>query len=268
MLSQQSMKLRCACGPKPAQHAERTRKPMCIQATAVAVTTDGGQGSLGPQTYTRMRLKTKADCRLGVSIYPEFAYNAVGGGGWARVEAQGGSLLHVTFDPQVLSPAPVQPSPANPELLPQAVIIPDLSWRTASLFKVPIPPPLNIAITPLKLQGTVDLATGQMELQFDANFVFSAGPLYTAPPLVVRTLLTTEDTQGSFRKATGQRIVGSIVKWVAAGYVVHGGRVGFGGHVGLVGTATVDKTGDLFLDNFLLLPTDALAIMSAELEFA
>ncbi|KAL6757422.1 hypothetical protein V8C86DRAFT_1691158, partial [Haematococcus lacustris] len=98
------------------------------------------------------------------------------------------------------------------------------------------------------LQGTVDLATGQMELQFDANFVFSAGPLYTAPPLVVRTLLTTEDTQGSFRKATGQRIVGSIVK--------------------LVGTATVDKTGDLFLDNFLLLPTDALAIMSAELEFA
>ncbi|GFH27410.1 uncharacterized protein HaLaN_25727 [Haematococcus lacustris] len=93
-----------------------------------------------------------------------------------------------------------------PELLPQAVIIPDLSWRTASLFKVPIPPPLNIAITPLKLEGTVDLATGQMELQFDANFVFSAGPL-------------------------------------------------------LVGTATVDKTGDLFLDNFLLLPTDALAIM-------
>ncbi|KAJ9527556.1 hypothetical protein QJQ45_025831 [Haematococcus lacustris] len=87
-----------------------------------------------------------------------------------------------------------------------------------------------------------------MELQFDANFVFSAGPLYTAPPLVVRTLLTTEDTQGTFRKATGQRIVGSLVK--------------------LVGTATVDKTGDLFLDNFLLLPTDALAIMSAELEFA
>ncbi|KAJ9527560.1 hypothetical protein QJQ45_025834 [Haematococcus lacustris] len=169
---------------------------MCLQAAAVAVTTDGGQGSPDPQTYTRMRLKTKADCRLGVSIYPEFAYNAVGGGGWARVEAQGGSLLHVTFDPQ----------------------------------------------------GTVDLATGQMELQFDANFVFSAGPLYTAPPLVVRTLLTTEDTQGTFRKATGQRIVGSLVK--------------------LVGTATVDKTGDLFLDNFLLLPTDALAIMSAELEFA
>ncbi|GFH27409.1 hypothetical protein HaLaN_25726 [Haematococcus lacustris] len=65
------MIVRCRCGPKPAQHAGRTRKPMCLQAAAVAVTTDGGQGSPDPQIYTRMRLKTKADCRLGVSIYPE-----------------------------------------------------------------------------------------------------------------------------------------------------------------------------------------------------
>jgi hypothetical protein len=35
----------------------------------------------------------------------------------------------------------------------------------------------------------------------------------------------------------------------------------------LAGVAGVEKTGDLFLDSFLLLPADALALMSADLEF-
>lgn len=35
----------------------------------------------------------------------------------------------------------------------------------------------------------------------------------------------------------------------------------------LVGVSNVPKTGDAFMDTFLMLPTDALAIMSAEFEF-
>lgn len=35
----------------------------------------------------------------------------------------------------------------------------------------------------------------------------------------------------------------------------------------LVGVATVEPTGDGFLDGFLMLPNDALAVMSAELMF-
>ncbi len=35
----------------------------------------------------------------------------------------------------------------------------------------------------------------------------------------------------------------------------------------LAGTAQVEKTGDAFMDTFLMLPTDALAIMSAQLTF-
>jgi hypothetical protein len=31
--------------------------------------------------------------------------------------------------------------------------------------------------------------------------------------------------------------------------------------------SNIDKTGDLFMDNFLMLPADALALMSGELEF-
>ena len=34
-------------------------------------------------------------------MYPTFAYNAVGGGGYAQVEDLGNGLLRLTFDPNV-----------------------------------------------------------------------------------------------------------------------------------------------------------------------
>lgn len=33
----------------------------------------------------QVRLNTRSDCELAVSIYPTFAYNAAGGGGWGTV---------------------------------------------------------------------------------------------------------------------------------------------------------------------------------------
>ncbi len=60
-------------------------------------------------------------------------------------------------------------------------------------------------------------------------------------------MLTTEGTQGRTLSATGQRLVGN------SGV--------------LVGTATVERTGDGLMDNFLQLPADALAVMSCEFMF-
>jgi hypothetical protein len=71
------------------------------------------------------------------------------------------------------------------------------------------------------MQGTIDRATGIVELEFDALFDFSAKPFYSAPSLVVRTLLTTEAVQGRFRSATGQRMdAAGNARWGLAGCAV------------------------------------------------
>lgn len=127
------------------------------------------------------------------------------------------------------------------------LVIPDLSYRTTSIIGVPMPPPLNIAISPQKLEGDINLATGQIDLMFESNFCFTVGGLYQAPPLVVRTVLTTESSSGEMRQATGKRLQS--------------------GHARLVGVARVPRVEELFTDTFLMLPTDALAILSAEFEF-
>lgn len=96
------------------------------------------------------------------------------------------------------------------------------------------------------LQGWLDTETGQAELSFDAEFTFTAGPIYKPPSLKVKTVLSTEQATGRFRSASGERFVGSKGK--------------------LVGIADVPQTGDWLLDNFLQLPTDAFALLSAELD--
>lgn len=177
-------------------------------------------------TYSQVQLVTQSDCNLAVARYPTFRYNASGGGGWGRVESQEGSLLRVVFDAE-------------------ALVIPALSFKTASIFNVPIPPPLNIAINSKKLEGTIDLSTGEVNLDFSATFDFTAGPLYRAPSLLVQTTLTTESSAGVIHQARGSRMKE--------------------GRATLVGVARVPKVEDMFLNAFLFLPTDALAVMQAEL---
>lgn len=94
------------------------------------------------------------------------------------------------------------------------------------------------------VQGWIDYETGEAQLEFDAEFLFTAGPLYRAPALQVCTVLTTESSQGAVRKGSGERLKNGKGK--------------------LLGIATVPKTGDLFLDTFLRLPSDAYAMLSAE----
>ncbi|EFJ46927.1 hypothetical protein VOLCADRAFT_92733 [Volvox carteri f. nagariensis] len=211
------------------RHVDRQRLTRLAVATprrAVMVST---QASLQTQQYTRVQLKTRQDCELAVSFYPRFRYNALGGGGWGTVTDVGDGKLHLSFDTSVL-------------------VIPDMSYRTAFLMGLlPIPPPLNIAIRPVSLEGILDTVTGEVNLNFESDFYFTAGTIYQPPGLKIRTVLTTESTRGRFLSASGRRLVGS------SGV--------------LVGTATVEAVGDGFMDTFLQLPNDALAVMSCDFVF-
>lgn len=77
------------------------------------------------------------------------------------------------------------------------------------------------------------------------------GSLYSAPPLIVETILTTEHSEGQIRKADGERLSGD----------------GAARLVGVARVPRVDDSRDFFTNFFLQLPTDALAVMDARFEF-
>lgn len=58
----------------------------------------------------------------------------------------------------------------------------------------------------------LDLTTGQMDLEFSADFDFTVGSLYKAPSLKVATTLTSEHSAGQIHKADGQRLKDGQVK--------------------------------------------------------
>ena len=81
-----------------------------------------------------------------------------------------------------------------------------------------------------------------MALRFCARFRFAIGSLYRAPDLIVDTTLSTGPVQGRRHQATGQPLDGD-------------------GLAQLVGVATIAPSGDPFLDRFLGLPDEALALL-------
>ncbi|KAK9807375.1 hypothetical protein WJX73_008921 [Symbiochloris irregularis] len=179
----------------------------------------------------RVRMETLSDSALSVAIYPEFKYNASGGGGVADlIPSSNPNRVNVKFDPK-------------------AMTIPDVTAATATWLGMPMLPGARIAITPSKFEGFIDKATGQVEMTFVAEFNFNfANNLYKAPPLLVTTNLTTEEINGSIRQGHGQRMND---KGVAR----------------LVGVAQVPKTTDTFINKFLMLPTETFAAMSSKFEF-
>jgi hypothetical protein len=62
------------------------------------------------------------------------------------------------------------------------------------------------------MQGVLDLTTGQLDMNFSADFDFTVGSLYRAPSLKVATTLTTEHSAGQIHKADGQRLSNGAVK--------------------------------------------------------
>lgn len=185
--------------------------------------------SLNDLQKHQIGMRALPNSQLAVGIYPTFTYNASGGAGVAETEDLGDGRMHVTFDAQTL-------------------YIPDVYSKTAKFLGAPMPPPFRIRIEPVKLEGIINRSTGEAQLQFVANFMFSAGGLYKAPPLHVVTNLTTEDVQGSRRSGKGQRVDPS-------------------GFSKLVGVATVPKTHSWPIDKFLMLPDETFAVMVTQFVF-
>ncbi len=118
--------------------------------------------AVGPAAHRQagtVTLSTLPDCGLGISVYPDFRYNPHGGGGVGTFVREGDSIVRMTWDADSMN-------------------IPPLRYDTTTLFGIPLPPPLQISIHPTQLAGTLATETGQAELQFDATFNFTAGPLY------------------------------------------------------------------------------------------
>lgn len=174
-------------------------------------------------------LRTTKGCGLGVSRYPDFVYNAEGGGGRGKAVKMEDGRWSVKFDAAEVN-------------------IPDVGFRTTTLLGIPLPPPIKIEIVPEFLEGIVDRDTGKVELNFLAKFFFSTGPLYRPSPLIVETLLTTEKAQGELRGGTGTRLDAD-------------------GNCRMVGVARLAPIDDLFMDTFLMMPTDCLADMAANITF-
>lgn len=206
-------------------------EPSAALVAAAAAVPAEALNAAATQTFSKVVMNTLSDCQLAVSSYPTFSYDAAGGGGTATVTSQGtDGLLHLEFDTASLN-------------------IPPINYLHAKVLGVPIPPPMNIEIVPKRLEGTLDPATGQLDLEFLASFEFTAGPLYRAAPLTVSTTLTTETSDGVRLHGKGERLRAD-------------------GRARLVGVASVPKTNDFVVDGFLSLPNDALAVLSAELRFS
>jgi hypothetical protein len=169
-------------------------------------------------------LTTEADCALAIGPWPRFRYDARGGGGLSRpVEGKPDGWQGLTFDPDALR-------------------IPSLSARTTRFLGLPLPPGLRIAIQPQRLEGQWHPASGRVELIFEARFHLLVAGRPVAPELRVATRLTTAEARGQRHQVRGQLLTGE-------------------GPGVLVGLATVSPTGEAWLDRFLRLPDEALAVL-------
>ncbi|CAL0333235.1 unnamed protein product [Lupinus luteus] len=214
-----------------------TKKPKFRRRNTIifssSTSSEKQQKTLSISTNTEpynVSFKTQRACKLGISRYPDFEYDAEGGAGT-------GSGAKVTTENQV-----------NNDLLVsfdlQTLYIPPLTSSTTKFLGLPLPPFLRIDIVPEAFHGSINQESGKVDLEFKAKFLFSAGSLYKAPPLVVKTVLTTEESRGNIKSGRGKRLDEE-------------------GKCRLVGVAKVDPIHDFIMNSFLRLPTECLAELNA-----
>nr|GLL39325.1 uncharacterized protein LOC109151087 [Ipomoea trifida] len=178
-----------------------------------------------------VEFRTQGGCKLGISRYPDFEYNAEGGRGSGRGVKNNEEDDEISVDFELKS-----------------VYIPPLTTATTKFLGLPLPPLLKIDIVPELFRGTINQESGKIDLEFRAKFWFSIGSVYRAPPLVVETVLTSEESKGKMKKGRGERLKNNE-----------------GGSCRLVGVATVQPIDDVFLNTFLSLPTECLAVLNASI---
>ncbi|KAK1262732.1 hypothetical protein QJS04_geneDACA000982 [Acorus gramineus] len=179
------------------------------------------------------KFQTLKACKLGISWYPNFEYDASGGSGTGTgtgTTCDGAMPLDnisVSFNAKTL-------------------YVPPLTSATTRFLGLPLPPFLKIEIVPEILQGTINKDSGKVDLEFKAKFWFSVGSIYRAPPLLVETVLTSEESKGQMKVGKGERLDGE-------------------GKCRLVGVSTVTRIDDFFMDTFLGSPTECIADLNARI---
>ncbi|KAL3834502.1 hypothetical protein ACJIZ3_009238 [Penstemon smallii] len=181
-----------------------------------------------------VNFKTLGSCKLGISRYPDFEYNAAGGKG----SGTGTRILESDLNNEVSVDFDVE-----------TVYIPPLSTATTKFLGLPLPPFLKIDIVPEVFQGKINQESGKVDLKFKAKFLFSVGSIYKAPPLLVETVLTSEESKGEIRNGRGEKLNEDRI-------------------CRLVGVAKVEPINDFFMDTFLSLPTECLADLNAIISFS
>lgn len=179
--------------------------------------------------YKVVKFNTLGSCKLGISRYPDFDYNAEGGTGRGIGKRVSEDEISVEFDLETL-------------------YIPPLNTSTTKFLGLPLPPFLRIDIAPELFRGTINKESGKVDLEFKSKFWFSVGSVYRAPALLVETVLTSEESIGTIRRGKGEKL-------------------GETGRCKLVGVATVQPIDDFFMDSFLRLPTECLASLNAIVSF-
>nr|GEV49667.1 putative RNA-directed DNA polymerase, eukaryota, reverse transcriptase zinc-binding domain protein [Tanacetum cinerariifolium] len=203
------------------------------QEPSISISTKTQEPNPKQDVYS-VKFKTLGDCKLGISRYPDFEYNAQGGEG----SGIGKEMVGVDFNGETSVDFDVK-----------TLYIPSLSSATTKFLGLPLPPFLKIEIVPEIFRGIINLESGKVDLKFKARFWFSVGSIYKAPPLMVETLLTSEKSEGTVRSGTGSRLDEQ-------------------GRCKLVGVATVEQIDDFLMNSFLDLPNECLAILNATITFS
>lgn len=177
------------------------------------------------------QLTTLVGCELVIGRYPRFLYNARGGSAVGEAQTGVAGEINLHF-------------PA------EDATIPALNGRTTRFLGLPLPAGLSVEIHPIRLNGRLEPNSGELQLQFCAHFRFRAGLgpglRYSAPDLLVDTQLTTETISSRRHHRQGRRLQGSTTGV-------------------LVGSAVIEPTGEAWLDRFLGLPDEALAVLECRL---
>ncbi|MFZ9172209.1 hypothetical protein [Vulcanococcus sp.] len=181
----------------------------------------------------RWQLRTGAGCELIIGRYPSFRYDATGGGGLSRPQIRGQENLQ----PLVFAA--------------EGLVIPPLDASRGRFLGLPLPPGVSIQIQPDELAGELNISSGELRLHFRSRFRFTVGspkrPLYQASDLLVDTQLTSGSVQSKRHSRSGRPLASD-------------------GSATLVGVATIEPCQDPWLNQFLGLPDEALALMHLTLE--
>ncbi len=187
-----------------------------------------GNKRINDASASLMQLVSLQGCELKIGKYPRFKYDARGGGGLALVlNDKETDIKYLKFNRDTFS-------------------IPPLNWKTGKFLCMPLPPGIQIKMYLDKLEGTFNQLNGEISFNFESKFRFTIWPSFVFPDLIVKTFLTSGEAKGDLNETQGRPLQKD-------------------GNSTLVGIAIVPKTGHRYLDSFLNLPNEALAILKCKI---